>query len=41
MTYPIGMDVAGAVMHTYRVFGIPTYYFIDRKASSATASSAR
>jgi thiol:disulfide interchange protein len=30
MTYPIGMDVAGAVLHTYRVFGIPTRYFIDR-----------
>jgi len=30
MTYTIGMDVSGAVMHTYRVFGIPTHYFIDR-----------
>ena len=24
------MDVTGAVMHAYRVFGIPTHYFIDR-----------
>jgi hypothetical protein len=24
------VDVTGAVMHTYRVFGIPTHYFIDR-----------
>ncbi len=30
LTYTIGMDVTGAVMHTYRVFGIPTHYFIDR-----------
>ncbi len=30
VTYTIGLDVTGAVMHTYRVFGIPTHYFIDR-----------
>ncbi len=30
LTYTIGMDVTGAVMHAYRVFGIPTHYFIDR-----------
>jgi len=30
LTYTIGMDVTGAVMRTYRVFGIPTHYFIDR-----------
>ena len=30
LTYTIGMDVTGAVMHTYHVFGIPTHYFIDR-----------
>lgn len=30
LTYLIGMDVTGAVMHTYHVFGIPTHYFIDR-----------
>jgi cytochrome c biogenesis protein CcmG/thiol:disulfide interchange protein DsbE len=30
LTYTIGMDVTGAIMHTYRVFGIPTHYFIDR-----------
>ncbi len=30
LTYTIGMDVTGAIMHTYGVFGIPTHYFIDR-----------
>ena len=30
LTYTIGMDVTGAVFHTYRVFGLPTQYFVDR-----------
>lgn len=30
LTYTIGMDVTGAVFRTYRVFGLPTHYFIDR-----------
>lgn len=30
LTYPIGLDVTGAVFHVYRVWGIPTHYFIDR-----------
>ncbi|MDQ6795128.1 MAG: TlpA family protein disulfide reductase [Chloroflexota bacterium] len=30
LTYTIGLDVTGAVFRTYRVFGLPTHYFIDR-----------
>ena len=30
LTYTIGMDVTGAIFRTYRVFGLPTHYFIDR-----------
>lgn len=30
LTYTIGMDVSGAIFRTYKVFGIPTHYFIDR-----------
>jgi len=30
LTYTIGMDVTGAVFRAYRVFGLPTHYFIDR-----------
>ncbi len=30
LTYRIGLDPTAAVMGTYRVFGLPTHYFIDR-----------
>ena len=30
LTYTIGMDVTGAIFHLYRVYGLPTQYFIDR-----------
>jgi cytochrome c biogenesis protein CcmG, thiol:disulfide interchange protein DsbE len=30
LTYRIGLDVTGAVFHTYRIFGLPSQYFIDR-----------
>jgi len=30
LTYTIGMDVTGAIFRTYRVFGLPTHYFINR-----------
>ena len=30
LSYTIGLDVTGAVFHTYRVFGLPTQYFVDR-----------
>jgi cytochrome c biogenesis protein CcmG, thiol:disulfide interchange protein DsbE len=30
LTYTIGMDITGAIFRTYRVFGLPTHYFIDR-----------
>jgi cytochrome c biogenesis protein CcmG, thiol:disulfide interchange protein DsbE len=30
LTHTIGMDVTGAIFRTYRVFGLPTHYFIDR-----------
>jgi peroxiredoxin len=29
LTYPIGSDVTGDVFHTYRVFALPTQFFID------------
>ena len=30
LTYPIGLDITGAVFRTYRIFGLPSHYFIDR-----------
>ena len=30
LTYQIGLDVTGAVFHTYRIFGLPSHFFIDR-----------
>lgn len=30
LTYPIGLDVTGAVFRAYRIFGLPSHYFIDR-----------
>jgi cytochrome c biogenesis protein CcmG/thiol:disulfide interchange protein DsbE len=30
LSYPIGLDVSGAVFRTYRIFGLPSHYFIDR-----------
>jgi thiol-disulfide isomerase/thioredoxin len=30
LTYPIGLDFTGAVFRTYRIFGLPSHYFIDR-----------
>ena len=30
LTYPIGLDVTGAIFRTYRIFGLPSQYFIDR-----------
>jgi cytochrome c biogenesis protein CcmG, thiol:disulfide interchange protein DsbE len=30
LTYEIGLDTTGAIFRTYRVFGLPTHYFIDR-----------
>jgi cytochrome c biogenesis protein CcmG, thiol:disulfide interchange protein DsbE len=29
LRYPIGSDVTGGVFHTYRVFALPTQFFID------------
>jgi cytochrome c biogenesis protein CcmG, thiol:disulfide interchange protein DsbE len=29
LTYPIGSDVTGGVFHAYRVFALPTQFFID------------
>ena len=29
LTYTIGLDVTGAVFRTYRVFGLPSQYFLD------------
>lgn len=31
LRYPIGLDTYAAIMRTYRVFGLPTHYFIDRE----------
>lgn len=31
LTYRIALDVSASVMQTYRVFGLPTHYFIDRQ----------
>lgn len=30
LTYTVGVDVTGAIFRTYRAFGLPTHYFIDR-----------
>jgi peroxiredoxin len=30
VTFPIGLDPSWATAHTYRVFGVPTSYLIDR-----------
>lgn len=30
LSHPIGLDVTGAVFRTYRIFGLPSHYFIDR-----------
>jgi cytochrome c biogenesis protein CcmG/thiol:disulfide interchange protein DsbE len=30
LTYEIGLDTTGAIFRAYRVFGLPTHYFIDR-----------
>lgn len=30
LDYTIGFDASSAVFHTYRVFGLPTQFFIDR-----------
>ncbi len=30
LTYPIGLDVSGAIFRAYRIYGLPTHYFIDR-----------
>jgi thiol-disulfide isomerase/thioredoxin len=31
LTYTIGFDATSAVFHRYRVFGLPTQFFIDRQ----------
>lgn len=33
LTYTIGVDTYAAIMRTYRVFGLPTHYFIDRQGA--------
>ena len=30
LTYRIGLDVTGAIFHVYRIYGLPSQYFIDR-----------
>ena len=30
LTYPIGLDVTGAVFRSYLIFGLPSHYFLDR-----------
>lgn len=30
LTYDIGLDSTGEIFSTYRVFGLPTHYFVDR-----------
>ena len=29
LSYPIGLDATGAVFRTYKIFGLPSHYFID------------
>jgi peroxiredoxin len=31
LTFPTGLDAAGKIKQAYRVFGVPTTYFIDRE----------
>lgn len=31
LTYPIGADLSGAVFRTYKVFALPTQFFIDQQ----------
>ena len=31
LTYTVGFDATSAIFHTYRVFGLPTQFFIDRE----------
>ena len=31
LTYSIGLDVTGAIFRTYRIFGLPSQYFIDHE----------
>ncbi len=31
LTFPTGLDAAGEIKQAYRVFGVPTTYFIDRE----------
>jgi peroxiredoxin len=31
LNYTIGFDASSAVFHRYRVFGLPTQFFIDRE----------
>src|SRR5438552_4003395 len=28
LTYRVGVDVTGAIMRAYRIFGLPTHYFV-------------
>jgi thiol-disulfide isomerase/thioredoxin len=30
LTYRIGLDVTGAIFHEYRIYGLPSQYFVDR-----------
>ena len=30
LDYTVGFDATSAVFHTYRAFGLPTQYFLDR-----------
>jgi peroxiredoxin len=30
LTYTLGLDVTGAVFRTYKIYGLPSQYFIDR-----------
>ena len=30
LTYRIGLDLTGAIFRTYRIFGLPSQYFVDR-----------
>ena len=33
LSYTIGLDVTGAIFRTYRIFGLPSHYFIDREGT--------
>jgi cytochrome c biogenesis protein CcmG/thiol:disulfide interchange protein DsbE len=30
LTYRIGLDTTGTIFHAYRIYGLPSHYFIDR-----------